>query len=208
VAHSTEKARFFAGSLPYDTSTHEDPGPERSSITSPAPRQLTGMLAPASESKRANLAPPNEATRRSGDSVDYGARCFAANSSFNDPTCNCFGKPRTDDYDLRPIIRVVLGSWCAHTRARVACAGAVVFAPASPHRLGGAIDAFLLKIVIEEKLGFGVDIVPDGLSIASELSGVDDIYTALSAGQVHIYPEASSSECRARGTAWPGRGAL
>ena len=80
-----------------------------------------------------------------------------------------------------------------------------MFAPAFPHRFGAAIDAFLLKIVIEEELGFGVDIVPDGLSIASELSGVDDIYTALSAGQVHIYPEASSSECRARGTGWQGR---
>jgi hypothetical protein len=50
----------------------------------------------------------------------------------------------------------------------------------------------VLKIVIEEELGFGVDLVPDGLTegLASELDGVDDIYRALSIGQVHIYPEA------------------
>ena len=64
------------------------------------------------------------------------------------------------------------------------------FTTTFPCRLGAVIDAFVLKIFIEEEPGFGVDLVPDGLTegLASELNGVDDIYRALSIGQVHTLP--------------------
>jgi hypothetical protein len=61
-------------------------------------------------------------------------------------------------------------------------------------RHAAAVDAFLLKIVIEERLGYPVQLVSDGLipglQSALNLSGVASVYAALSSGEVHIYPEA------------------
>ena len=48
-------------------------------------------------------------------------------------------------------------------------------------RLAGMIDAFLLKILIEQELGFPTELVPDMPS--------PEIYEALASGAVHMYPE-------------------
>jgi hypothetical protein len=57
------------------------------------------------------------------------------------------------------------------------------------------VDAFLLKILIEEQIGYPVQLISDGLlpgvESALNLSGVASVYSALASGEVHIYPEAS-----------------
>ncbi len=65
------------------------------------------------------------------------------------------------------------------------------------HRLGAAIDAFLLKIIIEERRGYRVELVADGinpnLKLSSNLtvlaSTVESVYSALASGEVDMYPE-------------------
>ena len=60
-------------------------------------------------------------------------------------------------------------------------------------RLGAAVDAFLLKIVIEGRLGWPVHLISDGLVegivSALSLSGPASVYQALASGEAHIYPE-------------------
>ena len=58
-------------------------------------------------------------------------------------------------------------------------------------RLAGKIDAFMLKILIEQELGYPAELVPDGLSpeIPSNLTGPASVYEALASGAVHMYPE-------------------
>ena len=60
-------------------------------------------------------------------------------------------------------------------------------------RLGAAVDAFLLKIVIEGRLGWPVHLISDGLlegiESALNLSGPASVYQALASGEAHIYPE-------------------
>ena len=60
-------------------------------------------------------------------------------------------------------------------------------------RLGSAVAAFLLKITVEERLGYPVQLISDGLvqSIESalNLAGPASVYKALAAGSVDIYPE-------------------
>jgi hypothetical protein len=66
------------------------------------------------------------------------------------------------------------------------------------------VDAFLLKIVIEERLGYPVHLISDGLlpgiESALNLSGMASVYAALASGEVHMYPEASGtrSSCSGR----------
>ncbi len=65
------------------------------------------------------------------------------------------------------------------------------------HRLGAAIDAFLLKIIIEERRGYRVELVADGdnpnLKLSSNLTvlagSVERVYSALASGEVDMYPE-------------------
>ena len=56
------------------------------------------------------------------------------------------------------------------------------------------MDAFLLKIVIEGRLGWPVHLISDGLHSSIEsalnLSGPASVYKALASGEAHIYPEA------------------
>jgi hypothetical protein len=56
------------------------------------------------------------------------------------------------------------------------------------------VDAFLLKIVIEGRLGWPVHLISDGLHSSIEsvlnLSGPTSVYQALASGEAHIYPEA------------------
>jgi hypothetical protein len=62
------------------------------------------------------------------------------------------------------------------------------------HRLGAAVDAFLLKITIEERLGYPVELASNGLiegvESALNLSGAASVYAALASNEAHIYPEA------------------
>ena len=75
-----------------------------------------------------------------GDGWDftYAVHCYRANSSFTDPSCNCLSKTKHAAYDTQPTVVVVIGSW-----------------------LAGAIDAFLLKIVLEQELGYPTVLVSD-----------------------------------------------
>ena len=60
-------------------------------------------------------------------------------------------------------------------------------------RLGAAVDSFLLKIVIEGRLGWPVHLISDGdlagIESALNLSGTASVYQALASGEAHIYPE-------------------
>jgi hypothetical protein len=60
-------------------------------------------------------------------------------------------------------------------------------------RLAGAVDAFLLKIVIEERLGYPVYLISDGLATGVEsalnLTGPKSVYAALASGDADFYPE-------------------
>ena len=60
-------------------------------------------------------------------------------------------------------------------------------------RFGAAVDSFLLKIVIEGRLGWPVHLISDGLlegiESALNLSGPASAYQALASGEAHIYPE-------------------
>jgi hypothetical protein len=51
------------------------------------------------------------------------------------------------------------------------------------------VDAWLLKILVEESLGWPVALVSD---LDSRFDGVPSIYQAMVHGDVHIYPEASA----------------
>ena len=66
-------------------------------------------------------------------------------------------------------------------------------------RLGAAADAFLLKIIVEERLGYPVQLISDGLvrSIESalNLTGSQSVYAALAAGTADIYPEVRRVAC-------------
>ena len=66
-------------------------------------------------------------------------------------------------------------------------------------RLGAAADAFLLKITVEERLGYPVELITDGLvpSIESVLNLTDtaSVYAALAAGTADIYPEVRPVAC-------------
>ena len=68
-------------------------------------------------------------------------------------------------------------------------------------RLGSATDAFLLKIIVEERLGYPVQLISDGLvrSIESalNLTGPASVYAALAAGTADIYPEVRRGSLRA-----------
>jgi hypothetical protein len=58
-------------------------------------------------------------------------------------------------------------------------------------RLAGVIDAFVLKILVEQELGFPTELVSDGLApgIPSNLTGPASVYQALGSGAAHMYPE-------------------
>ncbi len=60
-------------------------------------------------------------------------------------------------------------------------------------RPGAAADAFLLKIVIEERLGYPVQLISDGLAEGVEsvlnLTGPASVYAALARGAADVYPE-------------------
>ena len=50
--------------------------------------------------------------RRSGkDEITYAVHCWAPNSAFTDPSCNCLGEAAHPKLGSRPMIRIIVGSW-------------------------------------------------------------------------------------------------
>jgi hypothetical protein len=92
----------------------------------------------------------------------YAEHCYRANSS-NDPSCNCFGQPRPQTTGFQAVVTIVLGDW-----------------------LGAYVDAWLLKLLIEERLGRPAELIPD-----SDLfvDGAEGVWKALKSGRAMMYPE-------------------
>ena len=54
--------------------------------------------------------------RRSGkDEIAYAAHCWAPNSTFNDPSCNCLGEAAHPKLGTSPTIGIIVGSWYVHS---------------------------------------------------------------------------------------------
>ena len=72
--------------------------------------------------------------------MTYAVQCHGQGSTFVDQSCNCFsnpnGKPR--GFDMQPSIVVLVGSWYTT-----------------------AINAFLLRIILEEEMGHPTTLVID-----------------------------------------------
>ena len=58
---------------------------------------------------------PADGSRRRGEHdlrSTYSVQCYGAGSSFTDElSCGCLGKPKSSEFDLRPTIKIVVGSW-------------------------------------------------------------------------------------------------
>jgi hypothetical protein len=58
---------------------------------------------------------PADGSRRRGERDlrnTYSVQCYGAGSSFtSEPSCGCLGKPKSSEFDLRPTIKIVVGSW-------------------------------------------------------------------------------------------------
>ena len=132
--------------------------------------------------------------------IAHSAQCYEAGSSFTDtPSCGCLGKPKSSEFYLRPTIKIVAGSWypprSRSTLVPTSSAWMVMLkidlAACLCSRLAGVVDAFILKILIEEELGYPAELVPDGEDpeIPSNLVGTASVYEALERGAVHMYPE-------------------
>ena len=60
--------------------------------------------------------------------------------------------------------------------------------------LGAAIDAFLLKVAIEQELGYPTELIPDNVgNVGGELplgsTAQTEMFKRMAAGEVHLYPE-------------------
>ncbi len=93
-------------------------------------------------------------------------RCFRANSSFGDSSCNCFGLPRPETTDSKAAVNIVVGGW-----------------------LGANVDAWILKLLIEEQLGWPTELIPD-LDLMAAGQGV---WGALKSGYAMMYPEVAQA---------------
>jgi uncharacterized small protein (DUF1192 family) len=69
--------------------------------------QATGMQQIALETVP-QTAP---ARRRGKDEITYDVHCWAPNSTFTDPSCNCLGEAAHPKLGSRPTIRIIIGSW-------------------------------------------------------------------------------------------------
>ena len=156
--------------------------------------QATGMQQIAPQT--AQRAAP--ARRRGKDEMSYAVHCCAPNSSFTDPLCNCLGEAAHPKLGSRPTIRIIVGSWYENPPppcAWVSLDGLWLWDSflATVPRFGAAVDSFLLKIVIEGRLGWPVHLISDGdladIESALNLSGPASVWQALASGEAHIYPE-------------------
>jgi hypothetical protein len=154
--------------------------------------QATGMQQIAPQT--AQLAAP--ARRRGKDEMAYAVHCWSPNSTFTDPSCNCLGEAAHPKLGSRPTIRIIVGSWYSPPSQLLGSRSMGwlwdLFL-ATVTRLGAAVDAFMLKIVIEGRLGWPVHLISDGLlegiESALNLSGTASIYQALASDEAHIFPE-------------------
>jgi hypothetical protein len=133
--------------------------------------------ATATGSQVGRISGASHSHRRKGveDPRDTNAvRCFRANSSLGDSSCNCFGQPlrqQTTDSEAA-VITIVVGGW-----------------------LGAAVDAWILKLLIEEQLGWPTELIPDSDLFAEEGLGV---WGALKSGYAMMYPEVRPSSVVSR----------
>ena len=109
----------------------------------------------------------------------WAAHCFGSNSSFTDPLCNCLGiadphaglgdTQRKWLGDARPTIPIVVPNWS-----------------------GGAIAAWLLKVVLEEVLGYPVQ-----MDLYAYDSSEDEtpVWRRLATGEYLLYPEVCTVHC-------------
>jgi hypothetical protein len=153
--------------------------------------QATGMQQIAPQ-----IAQRTPARRSGKDEIAYAAHCWAPNSTFTDPSCNCLGEAAHPKLGSRPTIRIIIGSWYGPPSQSIRSDSMGWFWDsllATVPRFGAAVDSFLLKIVIEGRLGWPVHLISDGLvegiESALNLSGPASVYQALASGEAHIYPE-------------------
>ena len=94
--------------------------------------------------------------------------CFRANSSLGDSSCNCFG-PRSQIVGSKAApVTVVVGNW-----------------------LGATVDAWILKLLIEEQLGWPTELIHWD-DLFAEGPGV---WGALKSGDILLYPEVRPTNC-------------
>jgi hypothetical protein len=106
----------------------------------------------------------------SGDeayNATYARQCFEPFSGLTDPSCSCLPAgppaPRTWSVAEQEPIKILISSW-----------------------VGAALDAFLLKILLEEVLGYPVKLISD---VDEEIADDESALASLGRGAVHIYPE-------------------
>jgi hypothetical protein len=102
--------------------------------------------------------------------------CYNASAALTDSSCNCFGghdRLRLRKMSSRPTIKIIVGGWTA-----------------------AALDAFLLKIVIEEFLEFPVQLIDDVELL--DRFGELGIFEALSRGDAHMYPEVTCPDPKSK----------
>jgi hypothetical protein len=69
--------------------------------------QATGMQQIAPQ-----IAPRAASARRRGkDEITYAVHCWAPNSTFTDPSCNCLGEPAHSKLGSRRTIKILVPSW-------------------------------------------------------------------------------------------------
>ena len=100
------------GLLCTDRSNQTDGGlPPLLAVPSHSPggttHQATGMQQIAPQTAR-RAAP---ARRRGKDEISYAVHCWAPNSTFTDPSCNCLGEAAPPKLGSRRTIRIIVGSW-------------------------------------------------------------------------------------------------
>ena len=141
-------------------------------VLADATKRYPSGEATATGSQVGRISGASHSHRRKGveDPRDTNAvRCFRANSSLGDSSCNCFGQPlrqQTTDSEAA-VITIVVGGW-----------------------LGAAVDAWILKLLIEEQLGWPTELIPDSDLFAEEGLGV---WGALKSGYAMMYPEVRPS---------------
>ena len=92
--------------------------------------------------------------------------CYKAGSSFDDPSCNCFGgPPPTPKFHTRPTIRVATCGW-----------------------QGSEVTAHLLKTLLEEELGFPTRLIYE-YDKSEGLDGPPSVWVAMTDGRMHLNAE-------------------
>ena len=98
--------------------------------------------------------------------------CYKAGSSFDDPSCNCFGgPPPTPKFHTRPTIRVATCGW-----------------------QGSEVTAHLLKTLLEEELGFPTRLIYE-YDTSEGLDGPPSVWVAMTDGRIHLNAEVRRPVC-------------